>query len=153
MQTPAAEELSEIVRQVVGHLSPECAIAVTAGEDNRTLAVSVSVPQEAKFLIGRNGQNLKALEHVIRAMWSRRSPGGPSVSVDVNDYRKAYLQQLVEQVHTTARRVRETKKSEAMDPMNPYERRVVHTELAVYHDIASESVGQDPHRRVVIKPL
>lgn len=153
MQTPAAQELTTIVRNLVNHLHTDCAVAVSEEGESGTLAVSISVPEEARFLIGRNGQNLKALEHVVRAMWSRRRPTGAPVSVDVNDYRKVQLQQLVEAVHETARRVRETRTAEALEPMNPYERRVVHTELAVYHDIATESVGQEPNRRVVIRPL
>jgi spoIIIJ-associated protein len=56
-------------------------------------------------------------------------------------------------VRNVVARVRDTRRSQALLPMSSYERRIVHMELASYTDVASESTGEDPHRRVVIKPL
>ena len=86
-------------------------------------------------------------------MWLRKSPEHGTVVVDVNNYRSEQNERLVGSVHEAAVRVQQTRKSEALPPMTSYERRIVHTELAVYSDLTTESVGQDPHRRVVIKPL
>ena len=95
---------------------------------------------------------MKALEHVIRAAWARMQPGGPSVTLDVNDYRREKQEELVQMVRTAIERVRNTNRPEALPPMSAYDRRLVHTELAAYTDVGSESVGQEPYRRVVIKP-
>jgi len=150
MTTPA-NELNATVSRMLGYLGVQAEVSVI--ETGAGLAVAIEAPAAANLLIGRDGQNLKAFEQVLRAMWSRHAAGQRTVSVDVNGYRKDRDQELAKNVHTVAQRVRETRRPEALNPMNPYERRIVHTELAAYHDLASESVGQEPHRRVVVRPL
>ena len=73
--------------------------------------------------------------------------------VDLNDYRKLRARQVVEKAVEAAHRVRVSKKAEALIPMSSYERRLVHVELASYVDIETESIGEEPKRRIVIKPL
>jgi len=148
--TSQTEELTGIISRTLAYLRVDATVSVA--ESGAGLTAAIEAPAEANLLIGKDGQNLKALEHVLRAMWSRRA-GARSVSIDVNGYRRDRDQELAKSVHVVALRVRETQRPEALDPMNPYERRIVHTELAAYHDLASESVGQDPHRRVVVRPL
>ena len=73
--------------------------------------------------------------------------------VDVNNYRKARANYLIETAREAAQRVIQTQKAEALSPMTSYERRLVHTELAGYKEVQTESIGQEPHRRIVVKPL
>jgi len=149
------EKISECVQRLTEHLNVECACAVTinADEGGSVVSVALQAPEHGKLLIGKNGQNLQALEHVLRVMLVHHEPNIRTVSVDINDYRKTKIQELTEMVAHTARRVRDTQRSEALPPMTSYERRIVHTELASWTDLSTESVGQDPQRRVVIKPL
>lgn len=147
------QELAELVRTLTTQMGVVCDVAVASGAENAPIAVSIQMTEDARLLIGKDGQNLRALEHIVRMIWARRDPTVRAVTVDVNDYRKTQTAELVSSVHDIARRVRDTKRPEALDPMTSYERRVVHSELASYHDLASESIGQEPHRRVVIKPL
>ncbi|OGZ75979.1 MAG: hypothetical protein A3G45_02255 [Candidatus Staskawiczbacteria bacterium RIFCSPLOWO2_12_FULL_37_15] len=70
----------------------------------------------------------------------------------MNDYKKSRATYLIDVAKQTVTRVRNTQKAEALFPMSAYERRIVHMELAAYPDIATESVGAEPQRRVVIKP-
>ncbi len=142
----------QFIRNITQYMRISCDVAVQADEAG-SVRVAVQAAEDGKLLIGKNGQNLKALEHVVRMAWLRQNPDQRALVLDVNDYRAEQAQGLVRLVHETAERVRETRKSEALEPMSSYERRIVHTELAVYSDLATESVGQDPHRRVVIKPL
>ena len=71
--------------------------------------------------------------------------------LDVNDYRKSRAIYLIDLAKQAVNRVRNTQKAEALLPMTSYERRVVHMELASCPDIATESIGEEPYRRVVIK--
>lgn len=144
--------INDFVRQIAEFMQIPCDISVSS-EDGGSVRVSVQAADNGRLLIGKNGQNLKALEHVVRVMWLRQNPETRSVVVDVNDYRAERSKELIQLVRETAARVQQTRRSEAFEPMTSYERRLVHTELATYSDLASESVGQDPHRRVVIKPL
>jgi spoIIIJ-associated protein len=129
-----------------------CRIEVS-DEGEGPVSVAIATEQDANLLIGKGGTTLKAFEQIVRIAWARLSGAGRAVIVDVNDYRKARLVELVASVHDTARRVRDTGKSEALLPMSSYERRIVHTELATYNGLSSESIGAEPQRRVVIKPI
>ncbi|MCC6934498.1 MAG: hypothetical protein IT406_02295 [Candidatus Yanofskybacteria bacterium] len=152
MQNIDAEGLTTLVKELTEYLQIPCDVAVSTPESG-PICVSVRSDEHGRLLIGKGGQNLKALEHIIRMMWMRKYPEQRAITVDVNDYHAERAQELVAHVRNTAERVRVTGKSEALNPMSPYERRIVHTELASYSDLTTESVGQEPHRRVVIKPL
>jgi spoIIIJ-associated protein len=144
--------IHDFVRRITEYMQIPCEVSVSS-EEGGSVRVAVQAADNGRLLIGKNGQNLKALEHVVRIMWLRQNPDNRSVVVDVNDYRAERSKELIQLVRETASRVQQTRRSEAFEPMSSYERRLVHTELATYSDLATESVGQDPHRRVVIKPL
>lgn len=143
------------VKKMVGFMNIECQIeareepADSHGEG--AVVVSVQTLDDSRFLIGKNGQNLQALEHVLRAMLVKDSKEG-TIILDVNDYKKSRATYLIDVAKQTVARVRSTQKAEALFPMSAYERRIVHMELAACPDIATESVGSDPQRRVIIKP-
>lgn len=144
--------IHDFVRRITEYMQIPCEVSVSS-EEGGSVRVAVQAADNGRLLIGKNGQNLKALEHIVRIMWLRQNPDNRSVVVDVNDYRAERSKELIQLVRETASRVQQTRRSEAFEPMSSYERRLVHTELATYSDLATESVGQDPHRRVVIKPL
>ena len=151
---PSEQGIEPFIRTLLGFFGVQCdADAITTEQAGGRLAVSVNVP-EGKVLIGKGGQNLKALEHVVRLMWSRQRPEeARGMVIDVNGYRQEVAAELATNVREIALRVRETRSPEALRPMTSYERRIVHTELATFSDLTSESVGQEPHRRVVIRLL
>lgn len=152
MNSETTALLNDFVRRIADFMQIPCEVSVSA-DDGGTVRVAVQAADNGRLLIGKNGQNLKALEHVVRVMWLRQHPDNRSVVVDVNDYRAERAQELIQLVREAATRVQQTGRSEALEPMTSYERRIVHTELATFSDLSTESVGQDPHRRVVIKPL
>ena len=155
---PAEErgKLIETVQHILGAMSLNCQVELREQvEDDGKEAVHVAIytPEHARFLIGKNGQNLQSLEHIVRAIFSKGSPEiSRTILIDVNDYKKSRASQVLELVRSAVTRVRNTQKAEALMPMSSYERRVVHTELASMPDIATESIGQEPQRRVIIKP-
>ncbi|HXK36256.1 MAG TPA: R3H domain-containing nucleic acid-binding protein [Candidatus Paceibacterota bacterium] len=153
MQTPE-QSLDTVVRTLLGFFAiPYDDVVVHAAEPGGRLTVSLTAP-EGNVLIGKGGQNLKALEHVVRMMMARQHPEqARGLIVDINDYRQEMATELATSTRVIAERVRQTRQPEALRPMTAYERRIVHTELASFSDLTSESVGQDPHRRVVIRPL
>ena len=119
--------------------------------------VSVESDEDLSVLIGKNGQNLNAFDHIARLISAHKLMDTEykpiyNFVVDVNDYRKSKTNYLVEVAQNVAKRVIETGKAEALNPMSSYERRLVHTELASLKEIQTESIGQEPRRRVVIKP-
>lgn len=131
---------------------------ISAGFDNNSFPVlSIESENNLSMLIGRNGQNLNAFEHIVKIIVSKKiGDQDDSIKnnfiVDINDYRKSRAIQVLGIAKNVAQRVINTQQAEALLPMSPYERRLVHTELASYKDIQTESIGEEPRRRVVIKP-
>ena len=149
------DNISGFVRRVTEAMNLECQVELKeeTQEEKTMLIVSLYTPEHAKFLIGKNGQNLQALEHVVRAIASGRGRTLPySILVDVNDYRKSRTTHAIELAKQAVNRVRNTRRAEALSPMTSYERRVVHMELASMPDVVTESIGQEPQRRIIIKP-
>lgn len=150
----AKEQLIETIKKIVDFMDLDCQVDVKEETDDKgvkILAVSVYTPENAKFLIGKNGQNLNSLEHVIRACFLKKVPSFNNIAVDVNDYKKSRANYVADLARQAVTRVRSTQKAEALGPMSGYERRIVHMELASCPDIATESIGTEPNRRIVIK--
>ena len=118
-----------------------------------TIFVDVKA-EEPQFLIGERGQTLGEIQRLLRAVLRRKAenPTPFFIDVDVNDYKKKKTEYLKEVAQTAADEVAITKKEKELPSMSSYERRVVHTELASRPDIATESIGEEPERRVKIKP-
>ena len=72
--------------------------------------------------------------------------------MDVNDYKKKKVEYLIELAHSVADEVSLTKKEKVLDSMQAYERRIIHLELADRSDVVTESIGQEPERRIVVRP-
>ena len=155
------DDILKTVKQMVGFMNIDCQVDVREEPGDSygdgAIVVSIQTLEGARFLIGKNGQNLKAMEHVLRAMLikpdclSGVGTKEGTIVLDVNDYRKSRASYLLDVAKQAVARVRNTQKAEALFPMSAYERRIVHMELAAYPDIATESIGFDPNRRVIIK--
>lgn len=120
---------------------------------SREETVFISVKTEKpQILIGENGQTLFEIQHLLKAMLRRQVDEPFFVDLDINDYKKKKIEYLKEIAKSVADEVALTKKEVVLHPMAAYERRVVHMELAGRGDISTESIGEDPDRRIAIKP-
>lgn len=117
-----------------------------------TSRITVRVRGDARMLIGEHGNNLAALEHVVRRVTAKKYGVETPFTLDINDYRMKRLEDLKQDVKEAAHAVRIYKKSIPLRAMSSFERRIVHLLLAEYPDIATESIGTDAERHVVIKP-
>jgi len=108
---------------------------------------------DARILIGARARNLAALEYLVRRLVERGEPeAGRGFFLDVNGYRVRSLEELKVEAKAVARKVRLYRTELTMKPMTPFERRIIHIALAEYPDITTQSIGEDPSRRVVVKP-
>lgn len=142
-----------MIKKIVGFMNLDCQVEVReeSGSESKAMLVSIYTPDNARFIIGKNGQNLKDFEHLIRAAILKNNEGY-NIVVDINDYKKSRASFVVDAAKQAVSRVRNTQKAEVLTPMSAYERRIVHMELASYPDVATESIGDEPQRRIVIKP-
>ena len=103
------------------------------------------------LLIGRHGQTLDAIQELARTSVGRRLDDRIRVLVDVGDYRKRQEDRLIEHAREVAERVRSSGEEERLDPMNAYERKLVHDVVAEFEELESSSEGVDPDRFVVVR--
>ncbi len=103
------------------------------------------------LLIGRRGQTLDALQDLVRAAVQAKTGDRCRVVVDVEDYRKRRRSQIVARAQSAAQRVKKTGRSEALEAMNAFERKIVHDAVARVGGLETASEGEDPERRVVIR--
>ncbi|MDO8424672.1 MAG: R3H domain-containing nucleic acid-binding protein [bacterium] len=146
------EKLKVAAQDFFGQTGLALEVDVKNQEDS-TILVNVKA-DEPQFLIGERGQTLSEIQRLLRAVLRRKAedPSPFYVDVDINDYKKKKAEYLKEVAQTAADEVAITKKEKELPSMPPYERRVVHTELASRTDISTESIGEEPERRVKIKP-
>jgi spoIIIJ-associated protein len=103
------------------------------------------------LLIGRHGQTLEAIQELTRLVVGRRLDERVRVIVDVEDYRKRREDRLAKKAVDTARRVASSGREEELEPMNPFERKIVHDAVATVPGVESSSRGEEPNRFVVIR--
>jgi spoIIIJ-associated protein len=144
----------EILETVMGHLGFEgVTVEIREGETSRLNVVGDGPDREALgSLIGRKGERLSALQHLVNLMLSRRTGQWTRVLVDVEDYRGRRERQLVDLAARAADRVAETGKMLQLEPMPALERRWVHLALRDHRDVVTQSIGEEPNRRVVVLP-
>jgi len=147
------EKVVTTIKKIIGFMNLDCQVEIREenGPESKAVVVSVYTPDNVRFIIGKNGQNLKAFEHLVRAMLLKNNDG-QNIIIDINDYKKSRASFVVDTAKQAVTRVRNTQKAEVLIPMSAYERRIVHMELASYPDVATESIGDEPQRRIVIKP-
>jgi spoIIIJ-associated protein len=105
------------------------------------------------LLIGRHGQTLDAIQELARTSVGRRLDQRIRVLVDVEDYRKRQDDRLMDRAREAAERVAASGEPEELEPMNAYERKLVHDAVAEVEGVESSSDGVDPERYVVIRPV
>lgn len=145
------EKVSEILENLLGLLGLEGSFEV----DEKEEAVFVSIDAEDPgVLIGRNGETLASLQLILNLIASRQF--GPDNSkrivVDVSDWRKSKEEDLASKTASWTQKVIETNEPLELDPMPAWQRRIVHMTVEQTPGVKSESVGEEPERRLVISP-
>ena len=120
---------------------------------DQTLTVNLKT-ENPQILIGERGETLLDIQHLLKAILKRKAGIKELfyVDLDINDYKKKKIAYLKEMARSATEEVVLTKKEKILPPMPAYERRIIHLELADNSNITTESVGQEPERRIVIRP-
>ena len=104
------------------------------------------------LLIGKNGKNLNALSLIVKENLQKEIKENYRFIIDVSNYKEKNDQRLVRLAKKIAREVKFSKIAAKLDPMNSYERRIIHNTLTNNKYVTTESEGEEPNRAVVIKP-
>ena len=142
-----------ILEQLLAHMGFTVRVELEVGETSRLNVLGDGEEREALgALIGRKGERLSALQHLVNLMLSRQMGAWTRVLVDVEDYRGRRERQLREIAERAAQRVIETGKMLQLEPMPALERRWIHLALKDHAEVATQSIGEEPNRRIVVLP-
>jgi spoIIIJ-associated protein len=151
--TPEALEAGvEILETLVEMMGYDANVEVSTGDTAKITVYGANDEEKEALgaLIGRKGERLSALQHLVNLMLSRKMGTWTRVLVDVEDYRGRRERQLVEVATRAADRVAETGQMLQLEPMSALERRWVHLALRDREGITTQSIGEEPMRRVVV---
>lgn len=102
------------------------------------------------ILIGKRGQTLDSLQYLTNRVANKAQSGYVRVKLDTEDYRRRRKETLENLAKNIASKVKRTRHAVSLEPMNPYERRIIHAELQADKYVDTHSEGEEPHRKVVI---
>jgi spoIIIJ-associated protein len=104
------------------------------------------------FMVGQEGEVLAALQELTRLAVLRQTQRWVRITIDVNGFKAQRREQLVALARSTSERVARSGQYEELEPMTAFERKIVHDVASAVAGVASESIGEEPNRRVVIRP-
>lgn len=117
----------------------------------QTLPVDLET-ENPQFLIGEKGQTLVEIQRLLKLIIRKKTGESFYLDLDINGYKKKKIEYLKQLAHSVANEVALSKREKILPVMPAYERRIVHLELADRENITTESIGQEPERRLIIKP-
>lgn len=126
----------------------EAEISVEADEED--VRISINCGDDYGSVIGRRGETLDAIQYLTRLVINRGSEEYKRVSINVGNYREKREGTLRALAQKNAAKVRKYGRNVVLEPMNPYERRIIHTTVQEIEGVTSHSVGSDSDRKVVI---
>ena len=125
---------------IVSSIDEEGALAIEMSGDNMGI------------LIGKRGQTLDSLQYLTNRVANKSQDGYVRVKLDTEDYRKRRKQTLENLAKNIAYKVKRSRKPISLEPMTPYERRIIHSALQADDRVSTHSEGEEPYRRVVVTP-
>jgi spoIIIJ-associated protein len=143
------EKIETFLKGLLEHMDSQAVPHAVKGEDN-TYHVEL-VGEDLGFLIGRRGDTLDAIQHLCNYSINRDVEGHVRINVDAEDYRAKREESLRKYARKKAQQVLKVRRRTTLEPMNAYERHVIHATLQEMDNITTHSTGTEPNRRVVIE--
>ncbi len=153
LDSPTIALIEEHVRRLLATMNIVDAAVRCDLTGEVTLRITIEAGEEGRALIGAHGSHLAALQHIIRCILRRQTSQDIRTVVDVNGYRARRERSLLGLAEEVARKAQRTGRTVVLQPMSAADRRTIHTALTDHKDIKTESLGDEPNRRVVVKPI
>ena len=146
-----AELALDLVRNLINGMGIDAKVTMTEDGENKLIRVE---GESAGVLIGHHGDTLDSLQYLANLAANKKVAGEKRefcrVTVDVENYRGKREEALRALARRMADKVLRYKKSQTLEPMNPYERRIIHSEVQKVEGVATNSIGSENNRRVVL---
>ncbi|HHW31331.1 MAG TPA: protein jag [Clostridiaceae bacterium] len=122
---------------------------VEASEQEDAITINIRA-EDSGIIIGRRGETLDALQYLTSLVVNKNSEVYKRVTLDIENYREKREETLLKLADRLAQKVIKNRRSITLEPMNPYERRIIHSALQGYKGVKTYSIGDEPNRKVVI---
>ena len=144
------DKIKKIVKEFFGKTTFDVEIEAKKTPEG-TILIDLKM-DEPQILIGQGGETLEEIQHLLKMILYRKLGEQIFIDLDISDYKKKKIEYLKELAKSSADEVALTKKEKILFPMLAYERRIIHMELSDNPNVTTESIGEEPERKVVIKP-
>ena len=144
------EKIEEFLKGLISNMGVNGEISYD--EDEEAINFYINDSDEFKVLIGKSGETLESIKYLVSIFARRNTSLEKRVYLDINGYKKRKEETIRETAMTFAKKAIRYKKVMRLRPMNAYERRIVHSTLHNMKGVFTVSEGEEPHRKVVIKP-
>ena len=147
------DKILDFVEDLIGKMDYPGTAYICYRNENKIRIMIES--EHSGILIGKKGKNLDAIQLLVNVYAGKLKEEPPRIIIDVEKYRERRESNLVKLALRTAEQVRRTKRSKLLEPMNPFERRIIHTALNDMEDIATKSDGEGLLKqvRVIYRPV
>lgn len=149
VKSSVEDEVREFLTSVFNAMKMQVEIEINKNEDERFLDVELK-GDDMGVLIGKRGQTLDSLQYLTSLAINKHSDVYYKVKIDTEDYRKRRRDTLENLARNIAYKVKRTKRPVSLEPMNPFERRVIHSALQNDRYVTTHSEGEEPFRHVVV---
>lgn len=139
----------DFLKDVFKAMDMDVTIKVNENKEEHTMDIELS-GEEMGVLIGKRGQTLDSLQYLVSLVVNKYSEEYIRVKIDTENYRERRKETLENLARNIAYKVKRTRKTVSLEPMNPYERRVIHSALQNDRYVTTHSEGEEPYRRVVV---
>lgn len=139
----------EFLGSVFKAMNMEVEVLINVNEEDHVIDIELK-GEDMGILIGKRGQTLDSLQYLINLAVNKQSEEYYKVKLDTEDYRKRRKETLENLAKNIAYKVKRTKRSVSLEPMNPFERRIIHSALQNDRYVTTHSEGDEPNRYVVV---
>lgn len=146
---PIDQKVEEFLSRVLKAMSLEATVKIDYNEDEKEMDIEL-VGEDMGLLIGKRGATLDSLQYLASLVANKEAGEYIRVKLDTENYRERRKKTLENLAKNMAFKVKRTRRSVSLEPMNPYERRVIHSALQNDKYVTTHSEGEEPFRHVVI---
>ena len=143
------DKATDFLKDVFGAMGLSVDVNVKVNEEEKEMEINLS-GDEMGILIGKRGQTLDSLQYLVSLVVNKESEDYLRVKLDTENYRERRKETLETLAKNIAYKVKRTRRSVSLEPMNPYERRIIHSALQNDKYVFTRSEGEEPFRHVVI---
>ena len=144
-----ADKAIEFLSQIFDAMNLEVSITAAYNEEEQEISLNLE-GEDMGILIGKRGQTLDSLQYLTNLAINKHSDEYYKVKIDTEDYRKRRKETLENLAKNIAYKVKRTKRPVSLEPMNPFERRIIHSALQNDRYVTTHSEGDEPYRHVVV---